>query len=165
MGRLGMNIREVFFKELYQKIQASVGPLLMGGDFNIIRYSHEKSTCTGHTVWMDMFNSFINDTTLIELVRGGSRFTQTNKQTNPVRSNLDMILVNKEWGQQYPKVRVLTLTRVGSCRCFLHQQITGSIRSCDSSSELVSQTTNTQRVNPGPGPFVEIVALHPVGWY
>jgi hypothetical protein len=63
---------------------------------------------------MDMFNSFLNDTTLIELIRGGSRFTWTNKQENPIRSNLDKVLVNREWEQHYPKVRVMTLTRVGS---------------------------------------------------
>jgi hypothetical protein len=63
---------------------------------------------------MAMFNTFINDTALIELVRGGSRFTWINKQVNPIRSNLDMVLVNKEWEQHFPKVRVRSLTRIGS---------------------------------------------------
>jgi hypothetical protein len=51
-----------------------------------------------------MFNSFIDDTAMIELVRGGSRFTWTNKQVNPIISNLDRVLVNKEWEQHFPKV-------------------------------------------------------------
>jgi hypothetical protein len=46
---------------------------------------------------MDMFNSFINDDAIMELVRGGSRYTWTNKQENPIRSNLDSVLVTKEW--------------------------------------------------------------------
>jgi hypothetical protein len=41
----------------------------------MIRYAHEKSTGTNYTIWMDMFNSFINDTTTIEMIREGSRFT------------------------------------------------------------------------------------------
>jgi hypothetical protein len=32
---------------------------------------------------------------------------------NPVRSILDGVLVNREWEKHYPKVRVMTLTRVG----------------------------------------------------
>jgi hypothetical protein len=38
----------------------------------MIRYPHEKKSRSENTIWMDMFNSFINDTTLIELVRGGA---------------------------------------------------------------------------------------------
>jgi hypothetical protein len=63
----------------------------------MIRCPLEKNTGTENTIWMDIFNSFINDTTLIGLIRGGSRFTWTNKQVNPVRSNLDRVLVNREW--------------------------------------------------------------------
>jgi endonuclease/exonuclease/phosphatase family metal-dependent hydrolase len=84
------------------------------GDFNIIRYGFEKSTGETYNVWMDMFNSFINDTALLEIHRGGERFTWTNKQRNPVMSNLDRFFVSKEWEQKFPKSRVLSLVRVGS---------------------------------------------------
>jgi hypothetical protein len=63
----------------------------------MIRFSYEKSADVEHTIWMDMFNSFINDDAIMELVRGGSRYTWTNKQENPIRSNLDSVLVTKEW--------------------------------------------------------------------
>jgi hypothetical protein len=69
---------------------------------------------------MDMFNCFINDTSLIEIIRGGSRFTWTNKQNNPIRSVLDGVFVSKEWEQKIPKVKMQTLTRVGSDHCPLH---------------------------------------------
>jgi hypothetical protein len=45
----------------------------------MIKYAYEKSSGSDHIVWMDMFNNFINDTVLMELVRGGHRFTWTNK--------------------------------------------------------------------------------------
>jgi hypothetical protein len=62
---------------------------------------------------MDIFNNFINGTTLVEIIRGGSRFTWTNKQKNPIRSVLDRVFVSKEWEQRYPKVKNFTLTKVG----------------------------------------------------
>jgi endonuclease/exonuclease/phosphatase family metal-dependent hydrolase len=102
-----------FFRSCAKKTQRSNVLLMIGGDFNMIRYAYEKSTGSKQTVWMEMFNSFINDITSMELVRGGSRYTWTNKQENPIRSKLDRIMVTKEWGQQYPKVRVSSLTRVG----------------------------------------------------
>jgi hypothetical protein len=52
---------------------------MVGGDFNMIIYDHEKNSGLDYTIWMDMFKSFINDTALIEIFRRGSRFTWTNK--------------------------------------------------------------------------------------
>jgi hypothetical protein len=44
--------------------------------------------------------------------------------------------------------------------CFLHRQITGSTRSCISSSEVVSRMMHTH-ICPGLGPSVEVIALCP----
>jgi hypothetical protein len=66
----------------------------------------KKSSESDYTIWMDMFNSFIHDTAMIEVVRGGSRFTWTNKQENPISSNLDIILISREWEQKYTKVKM-----------------------------------------------------------
>jgi hypothetical protein len=85
----------------------------------MIRFVHKKSNGSEYTTWMDMFNSFINDTALIEIVRGGIRFTWTNKQNNPIRSVLDRVFVSKEWEQKNPKVKLKTLTRVGSNHCLM----------------------------------------------
>jgi hypothetical protein len=52
---------------------------VVGGGFNLLRYAHEKSNGSDYIIWMDMFNSFINDTTLIEVIRGGSRLIWINK--------------------------------------------------------------------------------------
>jgi hypothetical protein len=82
-------LKSLFLKELYQKIRVNQVPVVVGGDFNMIRYVHEKSSRSDSTIWMDIFNYFINDIAMIEVFRGGSRFTRSNKQDNPVRSNLD----------------------------------------------------------------------------
>jgi hypothetical protein len=80
----------------------------------MIRYAHKKSSETKNTIWMDMFNNFINNTAIIEMIRWGSRFTWIDMQESLVRSNLDMIFVSRGWEQQYSRVMILTLTRVSS---------------------------------------------------
>jgi hypothetical protein len=90
---------------------------MVGGDFNMLRYVHEKSNVSNYTIWMDMFNSFIIDTALSEIIRWGTRFTWTNKQANPIGSILDRVFISKEWEQKFPKVKVSILTRVGSNYC------------------------------------------------
>lgn len=69
-----------FLTELSDKLERGSVPRLIGGDFNMIRYEHEKNTASGRTVWMEIFNSFINDHALRDVSRGGSKFTWTNKQ-------------------------------------------------------------------------------------
>lgn len=65
----------MFLQELFQKIQRTTIPIVIGGDFNMIRYAHEKSTDNINFTWLEMFNSFIEDCMLREIVRNGSRYT------------------------------------------------------------------------------------------
>lgn len=74
-GSVQDNRKVEFLQELFQKIQSSRCPVVVGGDFNQIRYSPEKSNDNIHYSWMNMFNSFIEDCALREMVRSGSRFT------------------------------------------------------------------------------------------
>jgi hypothetical protein len=74
-GPVKHELKDQFLHELYKKIQDSDVPLMVGGDFNMIIYAHEKNTGSNYTLWMDMFNYFINDSILIEIFRGGSMFT------------------------------------------------------------------------------------------
>lgn len=87
---------------------------LMGGDFNLIRYAHEKSNDNLHWSWMNMFISFIDDTGIREMHSGGSRYTWTNKQQDPVMSNLDRVFVTPKWEDKYPRGTARSLTRIGS---------------------------------------------------
>jgi hypothetical protein len=47
----------------------------------------------------------------------GPRFTWTNKQSNPVMSNIDRILASTEWDLKFPTSCLNTLTRVDSDHC------------------------------------------------
>ena len=63
---------------------------------------------------MDAFNDLIEEAELREIRRGGSRYTWTNKQVNPVQSVLDRVFVSNSWEDLFPLVRVQTLLRIGS---------------------------------------------------
>jgi hypothetical protein len=69
-GPMQTELKGIFLQKLYRKIKNTNVPVMVGGDFNLIRYVHEKSNGSEYTIWMDMFNSFINDAALIEIVRG-----------------------------------------------------------------------------------------------
>jgi hypothetical protein len=72
----------IFSQELYQKQLRCEVLVVVCGDLNMIKYGFEKSTRANYSIWMDMFNSFLNDTALLKIYRGGDRFTwQINKET------------------------------------------------------------------------------------
>lgn len=103
-----------FLQEIYQKVQGTNEPLIIGGDFNMIRYQHEKSSGNINRSIMDMFNGFIDDCALREIIRNDSKFTWTNKQEAPIRCVLDRILVTQSWENKYPQATLRSLLRVGS---------------------------------------------------
>jgi hypothetical protein len=73
-----------FLEELLTKIKSIQGSYIMGGDFNLIRYASEKSSQNIDQSKLDMFNNFISDARIKEMLRKGSKFTWTNKQDHPV---------------------------------------------------------------------------------
>jgi hypothetical protein len=54
-------------------------PLVIGGDFNLVRSSFERSSGNGNQMLMDRFNMFIDLHQLQEVRRHGPKFTWTNK--------------------------------------------------------------------------------------
>lgn len=69
-----------FLQELTAKISSVSCPVVVGGDFNLIRYAWEKSTDNLDQGWMDAFNLFIDENGLKEMHRKRGKFTWTNKQ-------------------------------------------------------------------------------------
>jgi hypothetical protein len=100
--------------ELLEKLINYELPIMIGGDFNLIRFSNEKSSGNGNVLLMNLFNSFIVDMGLVELHRVGTFFTWSNKQLDPIREVLDRVLVSPSWEQWYPLVIVHTLLMCGS---------------------------------------------------
>jgi hypothetical protein len=60
-----------------------------------------------------MFNNFILDAGIKEMLRKGSRFTWTNKQDHPVMCTLDRVFTSYDWELFYSWATCEVLTRVG----------------------------------------------------
>jgi len=89
-------------------------PVMMGGDFNLVRKVEEKSSVNVNVSLMDAFDDMINTTALRELQRSGSRYTWSNKQNPPILCVLDRVLVSNSWEDKFNLASVLTAPRLGS---------------------------------------------------
>jgi hypothetical protein len=84
-----------FLEDLETKVLSSSLPVVVLGDFNLIR---------GPQDWplVNAFNDSIARMALREVARSGARFTWSNRQRSPVRCVLDRALVAPEWESQFP---------------------------------------------------------------
>ena len=105
---------EEFLSELSSAITACPLPLVVGGDFNLIRGSEDKNNDNINWPRVHKFNDFIANLALREIRRGGSRYTWTNRQLNPVRSVLDRVLMTNGWEMLFPLCSVTAGTIIGS---------------------------------------------------
>ena len=85
-----------FLAEISDKVATCRHPVLMGGDFNLLRCAQDKNN--DHINWsrVDLFNKNIAAWALIEVPRTGARYTWSNKQRDPVRCVLDRVLFAPE---------------------------------------------------------------------
>ena len=82
---------------------------MVGGDFNIIRFTVERNKPGGSLRYSDIFNTLINFHELRELEMSGGVFTWSNNQVNPTLEKLDRILISKGWEDIFPNVLVKKL--------------------------------------------------------
>jgi exonuclease III len=76
-------------------------PCIIGGDFNIIRFSSEKNKGGIHR-HTHIFNSVIISSGLTDLQMTGGKYTWSNNQDPPTLERLDMFLVSKGWESIFP---------------------------------------------------------------
>jgi exonuclease III len=100
--------------ELKDKVEHYTTPVVVAGDFNLIRQDADKSSPNVDRLCMCMFNDYIEDLALREIARVGARFTWTNKQVDPIRSVLDRVLVTVQWEIMLPLCSLRAVTRIGS---------------------------------------------------
>ena len=89
-------------------------PLIVGGDFNLIRSGADKNNANIDWTRVSMFNNAIAAAALREATRTGARFTRTNKQLQPVRSMLDPVFFTPEWEVLFPLCMLVAETLIGS---------------------------------------------------
>jgi endonuclease/exonuclease/phosphatase family metal-dependent hydrolase len=89
-------------------------PLMVGGDFNIIRRKEEKNNDNFYARWPFIFNAIIESLDLREIVLSGRQFTWANRRATPTYEKLDRVLVRVEVELKFPLLSVHALTRSGS---------------------------------------------------
>ncbi|XP_071682993.1 uncharacterized protein [Lolium perenne] len=103
-----------FLQELRNKVDRCTTPVVVAGDFNLIRSPEDKSSANVDVPRMRMFNDCIADLALREIARVGARYTWSNNRIDPVRSVLDRVFVSVEWEMAFPLCSLRAVTRVGS---------------------------------------------------
>jgi endonuclease/exonuclease/phosphatase family metal-dependent hydrolase len=103
--------RGEFLNERAPFCSSNKEPLLIGGDFNITRYTSEKNKNGNISRFSTMFNSIIDAHSLIEIDMTGGKYTWSNNQCNPTLVKLDRFLMSKQWEDIFPRVKVNKLPR------------------------------------------------------
>jgi hypothetical protein len=103
-----------FINELHNVLACWDGPTLIGGDFNLIRESSEKSLGNINQHWANLFNDWSNRYDLIEIKNARRLYTWANNQENLIMAAIDKVFVTTCWEQLFPAVSVRALPRVGS---------------------------------------------------
>jgi hypothetical protein len=88
--------------------------LLIGGDFNLLRFSFEKNKTLRKNRHNDIFNQVINLYELRELMMTSGLFTWSNNHKNPTLEKLDRVLVSRTWELLLPLAMVHKIPRNNS---------------------------------------------------
>jgi endonuclease/exonuclease/phosphatase (EEP) superfamily protein YafD len=103
-----------FLAEITNKINNMETPMLMGGDFNLIRRGRDKNNDNINWARVYMFNEAIGEWALREIPRTGARYIWSNRQLNPVRSVLDRVFISPDLEPTFPLCTVTAETSLGS---------------------------------------------------
>jgi len=87
--------------------------MIVGGDFNIIRYIKEKNSLDGVHRHTPLFNDLIRFYELRELIMAGGMFTWSNNQENPVLEKLDKSSGDQRMGRLVPSGHCQKITQRG----------------------------------------------------
>jgi hypothetical protein len=108
------NHKHEFLVELVRMCESESLPLLLGGDFNILRSREEKNNDNYNPRWPFVFNATIESLDLREIVLSGRQFTWANRRENRTYEKLDRVLASVEWERKFPLVSDRVLSRSGS---------------------------------------------------
>jgi exonuclease III len=106
--------KPAFLAEMVRICENESLPLMVGGDFNIIRRKEDKNNDNFHARWPFIFNAIIESLDLREIALSGRQYTWANRRAVPTYEKLDRILVRIEMEQKFPLLSVHAQTRSGS---------------------------------------------------
>jgi exonuclease III len=108
------DLRPAFLDEI-KSIDVPRGtPWMIAGDFNMIRYSHEKNNANFRLAEAEAFNQCVDDMNLIELPLIDRSYTWSNKRSTPTLERLDRVFINLAWDEILPSTILSSLTRTTS---------------------------------------------------
>lgn len=96
------HVKVGFWRELRDIRVAYPGPWVLCGDFNVVRFQHERLGAQGSKKDSELFNDLIRDLDLIDLSLHGRAFMWSNKRDVPSFARLDRFFVSLEWVSHYP---------------------------------------------------------------
>lgn len=85
--------KQRFLDELEVVMSSWVGPVLVGGDINLVRAAADKSNGRVNFRWTEAFNAWISKWALIELDPHNRLYTWTNNQEILVLDRIDRIFI------------------------------------------------------------------------
>jgi hypothetical protein len=103
--------KDAFLTELVQFVSRETLPIVIGGDFNILRGPKDKNKDNFQSRRPFMFNAVIDSLNLKEIEMSGRQFTWANRLPYLTYEKLDRILVATEWDNKYPLSTVVALNR------------------------------------------------------
>ena len=106
--------KEEFLTELSQLCTNRKFPMIIGGDFNILRFSSEKNKIFSRNRFTEMFNYIINSFEMRDLTLNGGNFTWSNNQWDPTLERLDRVLMSEDWEQIFPLTNLRKIPRLMS---------------------------------------------------
>jgi exonuclease III len=106
-----------FLGELETEVANCLLPIVVAGDFNLVRRAEDKSNGAVNWPRVRRFNDVLASLALREICRAGARFTWTNNQAAPIRSVLDRVFVSPSWEVVFPLASLTAVTRIGSDHC------------------------------------------------
>jgi hypothetical protein len=101
-----------FLRELVNLAKDNPHPILIGGDFNLLRFRPEKSKGRFDGHWPFLFNAVIDSLDLREVSMTGRQFTWANSLPDPTYEKLDRVLMDTDWEDKFPMVSVRALERI-----------------------------------------------------
>jgi hypothetical protein len=103
--------KQKFIDELYAIFMNKNELVLLGGDFNLVRFQEDKSNGLVDFKWCDRFNDWIDKHCLLEINLAGRNFTWTNNQENSIFSHIDRIFCSTKFDEKSPLAIAKALPR------------------------------------------------------
>jgi hypothetical protein len=85
-----------FIDELHSILARWQGGMMVGGDFNLSRFSSDKNNGRVSLKFVDCFNDWVNKWELVELNPTNRKFTWSNNQEKLILAKLDRIYVSTD---------------------------------------------------------------------